>query len=272
MSTTAESTTVSPREPREGARPPGARWRTGARELLLVALLYVGYSAGRLLADDDLASARDRALDLLALEGLLGLDPEWAWSSWLASHHALAVAASYWYSVGHYTVTPAVLLWLWWRRPSAYARERWTLVAASVVALVVYVAVPVAPPRLVGYVDVLASTAAAGWWSEHASAPAGLGHLTNELAAMPSLHVGWACWVALVVWRLTRRPWARLLSLAHPVITSLVVVATANHWLVDVLAGAVLVLAVDLAVGLWHDRARERRAVPMDWRDRGRSE
>ena len=54
MSTTAESTTLSPRKPRESARPPGVRWRTGAKELLLVALLYVGYSAGRLLADDDL--------------------------------------------------------------------------------------------------------------------------------------------------------------------------------------------------------------------------
>ena len=230
------------------------RWRSGVRELLVVAMLYAGYSVGRLLADDDLAAASDRAAEILRVEHLVGLDLEWAWSTWLASHHVLAVAASYWYSVGHYTVTPAVLLWLWWARSTAYAKERWTLVLASVIGLVVYVAVPVAPPRLMGYVDVLATTATAGWWTEHASAPAGLGHLTNELAAMPSLHVGWAVWAGLVVWRLAHRPVVRLLAVAHPVVTSVVVVATANHWLLDVVAGAMLVLVVDVAVSAWHDR------------------
>lgn len=259
--------------------PRGPRWREGARELLLVAVLYAGYSLGRLLADDDLPAAGDRAAALLRLEAAVGLDVERTWSQWLTSHEVLAVAASYWYAAAHYAVTPAVLLWLWWCRPAAYARERWPLVLASAAALVVYVALPVAPPRLVGHVDVLAWTAPAGWWSEHASAPAGLGHLTNELAAMPSLHVGWALWVALVVWRSTRRRLVRVLALLHPLVTSAVVVATANHWVVDVLAGTLLVLVVDLAVAGWRvRRARPRPAgaassahLPGDWSRAGRT-
>ena len=199
VSTAVRRQSETEREQVVETRSTEVRWRSGARELLVVALLYAGYSVGRLLADDDLAAASDRAAQILHVERLVGLDLEWAWSTWLASHHVLAVAASYWYSVGHYTVTPAVLLWLWWSRSSAYSKERWTLVLASAIGLVVYVALPVAPPRLMGYVDVLATTATAGWWTDHASAPAGLGHLTNELAAMPSLHVGWAVWVGLAV-------------------------------------------------------------------------
>ena len=263
VSTAVRRQSETEREQVVDTRSTEVRWRSGARELLVVALLYAGYSVGRLLADDDLAAASDRAAEILDVERLVGLDLEWAWSTWLASHHVLAVAASYWYSVGHYTVTPAVLLWLWWSRSSAYSKERWTLVLASAIGLVVYVALPVAPPRLMGYVDVLATTATAGWWTEHASAPAGLGHLTNELAAMPSLHVGWAVWAGLAVWRLSRRPVVRLLAVAHPVVTSVVVVATANHWLLDVVAGAMLVLVVDAAVSVWRDR-RARRPEARD--------
>ena len=62
-----------------------------------------------------------------------------------------------------------------------------------------------APPRMLpGYVDVLATTSVHGWWGSDASAPKGLGGLTNELAAMPSLHVGWALWCAWVVFLCTR--------------------------------------------------------------------
>jgi hypothetical protein len=88
-----------------------------------------------------------------------------------------------------------------------------------------------------GYVDTLARVSEYGWWSSHASAPAGFGGLTNELAAMPSLHVGWAVWAAWIAWRSGRRAY-QLAGIAYPMVTSIVVVGTGNHWVLDVLVGA----------------------------------
>ena len=111
---------------------------------------------------------------------------------------------------------------------------------ATTLGLATYLALPTAPPRLMSgaYIDTVAQESQYGWWTSHASAPAGLGGLTNELAAMPSLHVGWAVWVAWIVWRTTRSSPYRILGVAYPGVTSVVVVGTGNHWTLDVLAGA----------------------------------
>jgi hypothetical protein len=119
---------------------------------------------------------------------------------------------------------------------------------------------PMAPPRMLpGFVDTLASTSSVGWWGGDASAPRGLGALTNQLAAMPSLHVGWAVWVAWVVVTHSTRRWVRVLAVAYPIGTTLVVVATANHYLLDAVAGAAVV-----AVAI---RLSGRLAQPRQARD-----
>ena len=230
-------------EPRPAPR------RHWAREVALLATLYVGYSAARLVTGADLPGALAHAQDLLNIETALHLDIEAPANEALEAVPVLAVAASYWYSLLHYLVTPAVLFWAYRARPMAYRRVRDTLVIASVLGLVGFALVPMAPPRMLpGFVDTLAMTSNAGWWGDDASAPRGLGELTNQLAAMPSLHVGWAVWVAWVVVRLAQRRWVRLLALAYPVVTTLVVVATANHYLLDAVAGAAVVaLAVRLS-------------------------
>src|SRR5947209_3039422 len=80
-----------------------------------------------------------------------------------------------------------------------YSPARWALVVSCVIALACYLLLPTAPPRMTGggYVDILSLHSDIGWWSTDASAPKGMGQLTNELAAFPSLHAGWALWVAL---------------------------------------------------------------------------
>lgn len=216
--------------------------RSGARELLLLAALYAAYGLGRVLASGDVAAAVAHADRLLDLEGLLHLDVEHALNDVFAAHRWLAVPASFYYAAAHYVVTPAVLLWLWFARRDRYPSARRSLVAATVVALALYIALPTAPPRLVGgYHDLLAATADVGWWSTSASAPQGLGDLTNELAAMPSMHVGWALWCALVLHTLARRRGLRALGWAHLAVTSVVVIGTGNHWLLDLVVGAGLV-------------------------------
>ncbi|HET9944859.1 MAG TPA: phosphatase PAP2 family protein [Actinomycetes bacterium] len=227
----------------------GPRPRAG-RELVLLAALYLAYSASRLVADPDPGAAVGNARDLLHLETLLHLDVERWLNEGLTAVPVLPLVASYWYSVLHYVVTPAVLVWVYRSHPGRYRVARNTLVAGSALGIVGFAMLPMAPPRMLpGYVDTLASTSGSGWWGSDASAPRGLGALTNELAAMPSLHVGWAVWCAGVVLLCTRRRWVRVLAVAYPVLTTVVVVATANHYLLDAVAG-VAVLAAGAAVAV----------------------
>lgn len=232
--------------------------RPWLREIGLLVLLYVGYSAARMVGGSDalrLPEALGNAYDLLALERALGLDVEDAANEALTAVPALSVVASWWYSLLHYVVTPAVLMWVYRRRHGDYKRVRNALVLASVIGLVGFTLAPMAPPRMLpGFVDTLASTSGYGWWGAEASAPRGLGSLTNQLAAMPSLHVGWAVWVAWVLAGLATSHRVRVLALAYPVVTTVVVVATANHYLLDAVAGGAVV-----ALAVWLGRARLRR-------------
>jgi PAP2 superfamily len=236
----------------------------GVREVLLIVLAWFLYSGARLLAGDSLPAARRHAQTVLDLETHLHLDVE-SWFNHLVTPLTwAAVPMSYWYVTLHYVITPLALAAVFLRDRDRYARVRNALFIGSGLALVCYVLLPTAPPRMLGgYVDTLARYEGYGWWSSHASAPAGMEHLTDELAAMPSLHVGWTLWVAWALWRfrplgtgaLGRRVWHGLLA-AYVLGTSTVVIGTANHWVLDVLAG-LAVVAVGIVVAT---RVAERRA------------
>jgi hypothetical protein len=215
----------------------------GIRELVLLAALYVGYSASRLVADDAFTPAAARALQLLDLERVVGLDLERLLNGWFVDVPLLGLVGSYWYATLHYVVTAAVLVWLYRRGPGDYLPARTALAVATILGLVLYLMVPMAPPRLLdGYVDVLQIHSGAGWWGGDASAPRGLGGLTNQLAAFPSLHAGWSLWVALVVRRHVQARWARGAAWAYAAGTTLVIVGTGNHWLFDAVVGWIVVL------------------------------
>ena len=116
--TTYELTTRAPAATVRVARPPDRfRW---LRELGLLVGLYAGYSVARLLGDADLAGATANAHDLLALERSLHIDIEAPANSALQAWPLLAIVASYWYSLLHYVVTPAVLVWVYRRRHGDY--------------------------------------------------------------------------------------------------------------------------------------------------------
>jgi hypothetical protein len=226
------------------------------REVALVAGLYVGYTASRLVADASRSRAVGRAAALQARERAWHLDVEGRLNRLVTGREVIEVAAAYWYSLTHYVVTAAVLVWLWRHRPAAYRRLRATLAWATAAALLLYLTLPLAPPRfLPGYTDTLERTSWAGWWSGDASAPRGLGGATDQLAAMPSMHVGWAVWVAIAVVATTASPW-RHVAWLYPAITCAVVLGTANHWAADAAVGAVLVVAA------WYVVARTTVATP----------
>src|SRR4029079_18693462 len=164
-------------------------------------------------------------------------------NSWLSPHRLLSLTADYYYELSHAFVTAAVLVWLWRRHPDIYSRWRNTLLGLSLAALAVFWAFPVAPPRLTapGMTDILVKYDALG----AAHAPSGL---IDLYAALPSLHVAWAVWCALAVIA-AGRTWRRGLALAYPAATTLVVLTTANHYVLDAVAGAGLTFAA-VAIGL----------------------
>lgn len=214
------------------------------RELAVVGALYVFYCVARTAASSDLGQAAARATDLQRLERALHLPGE-QWFNQLAIEHGwLGLAADYWYASLHYVVTAGVLAWLFTRGRATYVPARRALILATVIALGFYLTVPTAPPRMMhGFTDVMALHSGIGWWGASGSAPQGLGGLTNQLAAFPSMHAGWALWVTLAVWSATSSRSLRFLGVIYAAGTSVVVILTANHWLVDVVLGHAIVLA-----------------------------
>ncbi|MCA1219814.1 phosphatase PAP2 family protein [Streptomyces sp. 8L] len=228
---------------RPGAHP-RLRWWI---EILLLLVVYAAYSAGRLLVRGDIPGAVHHGLAILRIEQHLRIDPEHLLNRVFTRTAVLGVPADFVYASLHYVVTPAVLLWLYRRRPGHYRRARTWLMLSTMIGLIGFTLVPTAPPRLLGsttgFVDTMARYSSYGWWGGQASAPRGLGSITNQYAAMPSLHVGWALWCGVMLWRHARTPLVRWLGAAYPVVITLVVIGTANHYLLDAVAG-VTVMAV----------------------------
>jgi membrane-associated phospholipid phosphatase len=213
---------------------PVTRTRWWVEALTIVWLCWV-YDAITNLAPLRLHAALGHGEGVLALERSLGIAPELSLDRWLRAHHTLALAISDYYDNAHFIVTLGLLGFIWWRRADIYRPLRNTLVLVNVIAFAVFLAYPVAPPRMLtgdGFSDIVASTHAFGSWHTGALASA-----ANQLAAMPSLHMAWAGWCGLVLWRLSERVWVRALALIYPSMTALAVLATGNHYLLDVFAG-----------------------------------
>jgi hypothetical protein len=223
--------------------------------LLLIAGFYLAYDAVRALITGSTARAQRNGRDLVQWEQWLHLNPEHWLNNGIQNLTVIAVPACFFYATLHFIVTPAVLIWTYRARSAAYRRARTVLATITAVALVGFWEYPTAPPRLLaggGFHDTLAHYSSWGWWGSDASVPAGAVGIANQFAAMPSLHLAWAAWCGATVFTLTARRWVRFLAAAYPVLTALVVLSTANHYLLDVLAGALLWALAQSAVHYLH--------------------
>ena len=230
-----------------------SRWWVEA--LLVVWLAWV-YDATTNLAPLRVHAALVHARGVLHVEQWLGIDPERPLDHWLAAHHALGLVVSNYYDNAHFVVTFGLLGWLWWARADIYRPLRNILLLSNVLAFVVFWRFPVAPPRMLGgFTDVVASSGAIGSWHGHS----GLASHANELAALPSLHIAWAAWCTLAVWRATRRAWARTLAAVYPLATTFAVISTGNHFVLDVVAGLVTFAASVALVRLLEGARASRR-------------
>ncbi|MFD9422660.1 MULTISPECIES: phosphatase PAP2 family protein [unclassified Streptomyces] len=222
--------------PVPGHRP---RWWT---ELPLIAVVYALYSAGRLVVRGDVSTAVDHGLAILRLEQALHINAEHPLNRLLTDTPSLGIPADFAYASLHYLVTPAVLIWMFRRRSAAYRAARTWLMTSTLLGMIGFTLMPTCPPRLLdagyGFVDTMAQYSSYGWWGTGASAPRGLSGMTNQYAAMPSLHVGWAVWCGVLLWRHGRHPLIRAAGIAYPLLTTFVVMGTANHYFLDAVAGA----------------------------------
>lgn len=213
------------------------RCGSAAREAAIVFGLYSLWQLVGQFAIRRVDGARERGESLLRLERLLHLPAEHAVQAPVVAHPWLAQAANAYYMYGHFLPISAVLAWVWWRHRDRYPVLRARLIGYTGLALLVQT-IPVAPPRLVpaaGLVDTGLQ------YGQSAYGPLAPG-AANQLAAMPSDHVGWALLGGLTVVAVSRSRW-RWLALAHPVLMTWVVVVTGNHyWLDAIVAGALLAL------------------------------
>ncbi|CAL9464981.1 phosphatase PAP2 family protein [Streptomyces sp. enrichment culture] len=246
----------------EAAPHPRLRWWT---ELPLIVLVYACYSAGRLIVRGDVSDAVDHGLAILDIEKALHLNAEHPLNRLFTREPWIGVPADFWYASLHYVVTPAILIWLFRSRAVRYRAARTWLMTSTFIGLIGFTLLPTCPPRLLdaghGFVDTMAQYSSYGWWGGEASAPRGLGGMTNQYAAMPSLHVGWALWCGVMLWRHGGTRTAKVAGVVYPLVTTIVVMGTANHYFLDAVAGAAVMGAGLLLTPLVRrtaERARTR--------------
>lgn len=213
-------------------------------ELLLIRVGYSAYQQVRLAATGGTnaggrVTAEQHGDQILSMERFLHIDIErWANHAvvkvdWLRSFF------DFYYASFHFFVPLSVLAVLYVRRPADYRWARSALGFATLFALVGFWLYPLAPPRLMpgfGIIDTVHGV-------QDFSKPdyGTLTALTNQYAAMPSLHFGWSLWCGLVIAILAAKWWMKALGLLHPFFTASAIVATGNHWILDAVGGAMVV-------------------------------
>jgi hypothetical protein len=266
---------VAGRDARDGGKPASEGVDAGAEpvrpklrwwiEAIVVYACYHAYEWARAGVKGSAAGANAHADQVYRLEKASGLLIERHVQDWVLPHVRLAQFFDIYYGTVHFVLPVVTFVVLWRMAPERYVRMRRTIFALTLMGLFCFAAWPLAPPRL--------------WPSEAhpflvdtANTVGGLGpldsggmkDLSNLYAAMPSLHVGWSSWCALsltpMLWARRHRVWA-VLALVDPVLTTLAVMATGNHWILDGIVGvAFLAVAYGGAVG-W-ERWRARRLHP----------
>lgn len=206
--------------------------------LIGAALLYFGV---RGLTETDVGRAIAHGNDLLRFEGTFGLDIEAALQQSVVDNRVLVTIVNWIYIWGHWPVIIGTLVWLQQKRRLEYLKLRNALFVSGAIGLVIFAFYPVAPPRLLS--GDLVDTVSEYSTSYRVLQPPSL---VNKYAALPSLHVGWNLLVGMFVWRNARTPVMRLFGAVSPALMITAVVLTANHYIVDALAGASLAL-----FGLW---------------------
>ncbi len=215
---------------------PAAKRPTWWIQVLIIVGFAWAYDEVRSLHGDVVAAGMRHGRAMLHIDRTLHVNWSEPMNHWLVHHDWLSDVLSGYYVVMHLGMTALTLVVLWVNGPR-YRHHRDVLLMSSLIGLAVYWVYPTAPPRLIaaGFHDTVASTLPFAYKVETARA--------NLYAAVPSLHMAWALWVAIALWSITTRWWLRVLEALHPLATAVTVLATGNHYTIDLLAGIALTLA-----------------------------
>lgn len=238
-----------------------ARLRGFAREVVVVAGAMVAYFGVRNLTAGGAATAIANARLLERFERWAGIAWEHGLQSLVVGSNTLTTVANWVYIWGHWPVILGSAVALYALRRPRYRLLRDAIVLSGVVGFAFFALFPVAPPRLVD--PALLDTVTLHSHAYRALQPPGL---TNQFAAFPSLHVGWNLLVGMALYEAFRSRLVRVFAAAMPLAMAFAVVVTANHYVVDVVVGVMVVLAAHLLV-----RTAARRGpgtlVSDAWRD-----
>ena len=237
-------------------------WRDLLRQIAIWVGFVLGYQIARGLADRGSDEAFRNARRLIRLEERLGGVVELGLQEWaLATGSGVVHALNWTYWFAQFGILSVALFWVYVRRNDAYPLLRNILILTNALGLVVYVALPTAPPRLfpeLGFVDTLARSEALN----HGSGVVELA--ANPYAAMPSLHAADALIVGVALAALVRNPLRRGVFLLYPLWVWFSLLATANHFWVDLAAGTVLALVGAALAWRWTIGGRTPVSVHAD--------
>jgi hypothetical protein len=263
--------------PPERIVPRSKRWRYGwIAETVGMLIVYQIYDFGRDQANGTTADAFSHAKDVVAAERFLGIYWERSVQQAFLNVDWFIAFWNIYYGTVHFVLPLVTLVWLYRKRPARYVRWRNTLVLMWAIAVLVFFAYPLMPPRLMptryGFVDTAAEYYNFGpqvkveYQDNGQPTQKALDQYGNPFAAMPSFHIGWSTWCLFALWPMIRRKWVKALFVAYVLGVLFCITVTANHWLLDAVGGlAVLGLGalgawgIDRVGAAW--RARRQRSV-----------
>jgi hypothetical protein len=227
------------------------------KEALLMLAFYLLYSWTRnLFGSNALApgevptKAFRNAERVIRAQQFMGLYHEQAMQELFLPYRAFIQFWNTYYGTAHFIVTLAVFALLFWKRPGVFPVWRNSLAIMTGLAIVGFALFPLMPPRLLdepcneyggaciesdlrpddgfGFVDTLSEYG--GPWSFDSET---MTDISNQFAAMPSMHIGWSTWCAVAMWPLLRRRWQRVVVFLYPLATLFCIIVTANHFWLD---------------------------------------
>lgn len=241
------------------------RWRNRPirlrfwREFVYVGLFDLVYEWTSDYAGTSRSVAHGNALAQLRVEHALGLQQEHTIQAWALHSRVLIEQADLFYATVHFVAPVAALIWLFKVHPERYLRCRDVLAWTTALALACFALYPLMPPRMLpsgyGVIDTMARIGGPGSWDTVLLKDAG-----NQFAAMPSLHISWCLWVTLSVYPVVRSRGMRALLVADPVLTTVSILVTGNHYVLDIFGG-VAVLAAGYGLAALTPRFLPRRLV-----------
>ena len=214
-------------------------WRDFWLQFAIFWSFYLAYEASRTLASADRYVAIRNALDVLRAQQILGIDLERNVQEWALNSNDIVMSIANWtYFNCQFTITYALLLFIYFRRNHAFYFIRNALLATSFAALLGYILLPTAPPRMfggLGFVDTLNQTSV-----NHNSGI--VAWFANPYAAMPSLHTAYAVIIGCAGDLVLAHPLLKLVWTLYPGLVLFSIIATGNHWFLDAAVGAFVAL------------------------------